>query len=94
MHYKNGRQANEGDPVLLKDYTGKVITGTMHSLNPGSESCNASVAVVVPGGVNQFTCVTVGQCFYAEDAFNAIEADILPPPVADALPVAEEQSAQ
>ena len=73
MHYKNGREAISGDPVILKDFAGNTIVGTIHSLNAGSVSCNATVAVVVPGGVNQFSCVTVGECYHAEDALVALD---------------------
>lgn len=48
------------------------MAGTLHSLMPGSTSCNAQLAVPLPGGVKDY-CVTVGNCYHAEDALNALE---------------------
>lgn len=70
MHYKNGREAKEGDSVIGKAWVGKqrVVAGTIHSLNAGSQTCNGQVAVSIPGGVVQ-VCVTVGDFVHAEDAY-------------------------
>ena len=79
MHYKNGREAQEGDPVIGETFKGSgvFIAGTIHSLSPGSAStCNCTVAVVVPGGVNQMTCRNVGDYYHAADAFKAIDAAV------------------
>lgn len=76
MHYKNGRPANEGDSVIAPVYRGgtlKPTAGVIHSIAPGSQSCNAQVNTITPGRVES-TCVTVGDCYHAEDAFNAIDS--------------------
>ena len=73
MHYKNGREAKEGDPVICSSYSGSVTVGKIHSLVAGSESCNCTVAEPVMGGVNQLTCRTVGELYHAEDALSAIK---------------------
>ena len=83
MHYKNGREAKAGDQVILRDWQGKIVTGIIHSLNAECDTCNASVAVIVPGGVNQLSCITVGTIYHAEDAYSAMEA---PVPVDQSLP--------
>lgn len=73
MHYRNGREAKEGDQVILKDqYTGKIKVGTIHSLQSACTSCNGQLCRVVPGGTTN-DCVTVGECLHAEDAWIAIE---------------------
>lgn len=72
MHYKNGRPAKEGDPVICRAYNNSVTVGKIHSLTAGAETCNCTVAEPVMGGVNQLTCRTVGEMFHAEDALNAI----------------------
>lgn len=76
MHYKNGREAKEGDSVICTGYNGQVTVGKIHSLVAGSESCNCTVAEVVIGGVNQLTCRTVGEMYHAEDALAAITPKI------------------
>lgn len=74
MHYKNGREAKENDPVVAKQY-GKAIAGTLHSLNAAATSCNAMVATAVVGGMFQ-TCVSVGDCVHAEDAWEAVQPPV------------------
>jgi hypothetical protein len=74
MHYKNGREAKTGDSVVYKSSIG-VIAGTLHSLVAGSNACNAQISFPVPGTCTSW-CVTVGECFHAEDAFNAVDATI------------------
>jgi hypothetical protein len=73
MHYKNGREAKDGDPVICKGYNGETTVGKIHSLIAGSTSCNCSVAEVVMGGVNQLTCKIVGDLYHADDAIKCIE---------------------
>lgn len=70
MHYKNGREAKVLDPVIVKEYGG-YRAGVIHSLNPGTTSCNAQVAWPGITGI-QNTCITVGDCYHAEDAFAAL----------------------
>ena len=92
MHFKNGRLAREGDPVICRGYNGSVTVGKIHTLLSGCETCNATVAEVVPGGVNQLTCRTIGDMYHAEDALAAVEAiqpkcaPKPPAPEAEALP--------
>ncbi|MCX5699597.1 MAG: hypothetical protein NTX01_07860 [Candidatus Omnitrophica bacterium] len=78
MHYKNGREAKEGDPVVYADYNKKVLVGQVHSLNVGATSCNCQIAVVIPGGVMQ-TCETLDHLYHAEDALLAIDPLALEP---------------
>lgn len=73
MHYKNGREAKTGDPVIVKDYN-KVIAGIIHSLNEGATSCNGQVAYATMGGMTN-ACVSVGDCFHAEDALACTAAE-------------------
>jgi hypothetical protein len=49
MHYKNGREAKVGDPVVGKTYnTGSAtISGTLISLTPGADSCSCEVGYLV-----------------------------------------------
>ena len=73
MHYKNGREAKTGDPVIGRfGYPVGINCGILHSLIPGCDACNANVATPGIGMVNQ-ACVTVGELYHAEDAFGAME---------------------
>lgn len=80
MHYKNGREAKEGDPVITKDqYSGKMKAGVIHSLLGVSDTCNGQLAHPVPGGVFN-SCINVKDCLHAEDAWNAATATVTEAP--------------
>lgn len=81
MHYKNGREANEGDPVIYLDsYKKKVVIGRIWSLSAGT-TCNCQVAQIIPGGVTH-TCQSLNEMYHAEDALLAIEPLALAPQAA------------
>ena len=82
MHYKNGREAHEGQPVICKGYAGQITVGKIHTLIPDVTTCNCSVAETFMGGVNQLTCRTINEMYHAEDAFAAIEATMAAAPAA------------
>lgn len=74
MHYRNGREAKPGDPVVvLPSYPGHpTLTGIVHSLNPGAQSCNGRLAQVTPS--DQY--VNIGDCLHADDVAVAFPKPI------------------
>jgi hypothetical protein len=49
MHYRNGREAKNGDKIIQID-NGKVSAfGVLHSAVPGIVCCNGNIAVVQSG---------------------------------------------
>ncbi len=71
MHYINGREAKEGDSVIHYDkYAKGFRVGMIHSLSAQSQTCNAQLARIIPGGVAPVS-VTLSECIHIEDAFNA-----------------------
>lgn len=87
MHFKNGREAKDGDQAVWKNqYTGQIETGRLTDLNAKATSCN--VALARPLGA-PIQCITVGECYHADDAFAAIEANQPAPAVAEAAPEAQ-----
>jgi len=84
MHYKNGREAKAGDPVIKKDYNGNIQVGILLDMIPASHCCNATL--LRPAGMLPFE-VKTDQCVHAEDGWTALNP---PPqePVAMAAPVA------
>ena len=79
MHYKNGREAREGDPVVYYDnYRQRTITGIAHSFMASTETCNCQVSTIIPGAVIT-ECKTVGEIYHAEDTLLAIDPEILEP---------------
>ncbi len=71
MHYKNGREAKEGDAVLFPMY-GKMIAGNIFNLNAAATTCNGEVCYPVHGGTRS-TSVNVNEGYLAQDAFDAVE---------------------
>lgn len=92
MHYRNGRAAHEGDPVIAETWkgSGKFVAGTLHSTMPNATTCNGQLAVASVGGSVQHH-VTIGECFHAEDAFAAAVAKLTEAPQA-AEPAAQAAS--
>lgn len=46
MHYRNGREAKNGDKIVSLDHEGKVVAfGVLHSAVPGNDFCNGSIAL-------------------------------------------------
>jgi hypothetical protein len=46
MHYRNGREAKNGDRVIQINHEGKVEAfGVLHSAVPGNDYCNGRIAV-------------------------------------------------
>lgn len=78
MHYKNGREAKVGDPVIGKDYQGLPFSGIVAKTNPGSTTCNLVVVPIPVLGVQ--SAVTAGECVHVDDALNvsAPEAESQP----------------
>ena len=48
MHYRNGREAHNGDRIV-KLHDGKIISvGVLHSATPGNDYCNGCIAPIQP----------------------------------------------
>ncbi len=74
MHFKNGREAKQGDHVIAKSYAGSIVGGVIYDLRPDGSKCNVTVSVLKPGGTYELTCQDVGQMVHVEDALGALDA--------------------
>lgn len=65
MHYRNGREAKNGDLIVKLDFdSGKIISlGVLHSAVAGNDYCNGSIAPIQP--VNDGACIV--DCLNIED---------------------------
>lgn len=64
MHYRNGREAKNGDKIVKLDDKGNVVAyGVLHSATPGNDYCNGNIAVIQP--VNDYACMV--DCLHVED---------------------------
>lgn len=64
MHYRNGREAHNGDKVIQLSLDGKITSfGVLHDATPGNDYCNGQLAPLQPGVVGACMC----DCLHLED---------------------------
>jgi hypothetical protein len=75
MHYRNGREAKNGDKVVkLEVGSGKVVAfGVLHSAIPGNDYCNGNIAVVQ--STNEGACII--DCLHVDDVAEVLAAQAL-----------------
>ncbi len=73
MHYKNGREAKNGDKVVLVSPFpgGPVISGILYDAVPGNDTCNGRLAITTPGDPYP----NLAECLHIDD----VKALINPP---------------
>jgi hypothetical protein len=62
MHYRNGREAKNGDKIVQLDHQGHVVTyGILYGAVPGNDYCNGNIAPVqqIPAGACMCDCLHV-----------------------------------
>ncbi len=64
MHYRNGREARNGDTVIQLDTaTGKIVgMGVLHNAVAGNDYCNGNLAALPTPG---YACLV--DCLHIED---------------------------
>jgi hypothetical protein len=66
MHYRNGREAKNGDLVLSLDGYGKSVinaVGVLHNAEAGNDYCNGNIAPIQP--TNKGACLV--DCLHLDD---------------------------
>lgn len=62
MHYRNGREAKNGDKVVQLGGDGRIVSfGVLHDAVPGNDYCNGSIAPLNGAGA----CLV--DCLHADD---------------------------
>lgn len=68
MHYRNGREAKNGDKIVKLE-GGKVVAyGVLHSATPGNDYCNGYIAVIQPS--NDYACMV--DCLHVDDVAEVL----------------------
>ncbi len=63
MHYRNGREAKNGDKIVKLE-GGKIVSfGVLHSATPENNWCNGNIAVVQ--ATNDSACIC--DCLHIDD---------------------------
>lgn len=78
MHYRNGREAKNGDKIVKLEGGRIASFGVLHSATPGNDYCNGGIAPVQPA--NDYACLV--DCLHIDDV-----AQILKEKGLDARPV-------
>lgn len=74
MHYRNGREAKNGDKIVKLDESGRVVSfGVLHGAVPGNDYCNGNIAVIQPA--NDFACMV--DCLHVDDVAAILAANAL-----------------
>jgi len=64
MHYRNGREARNGDKIVQIGNNGEITAfGLLHSAVPGNEYCNGNIAVIQNGNTGACMC----DCLHVDD---------------------------
>ena len=64
MHYRNGREAKNGDKVVRLDGSGKIeALGVLENATPGNDYCNGDI--VQESGNRTYACMC--DCLHVDD---------------------------
>lgn len=63
MHYRNGREAKNGDKIVQLDSAGVTAFGVLHSAVPGNDHCNGQIAVIQ--AASGYACLC--DCIHVDD---------------------------
>jgi hypothetical protein len=70
MHYANGREAKNGDKVVLLGYGGPLV-GILYDAQAGNDYCNGKIAVTKPND----PCPNLKECLHLDDVLALFPAD-------------------
>ena len=68
MHYKNGREAKNGDKVVLIPSYGSPVIGILYDATAGNDACNGQLALI--GSSDR--CPNLQECLHLDDVLAAV----------------------
>lgn len=69
MHYKNGREAKNGDKVMIVDGYNAGVSGILYDAVAGNDHCNGKLAPIPANA----PCPNLKECLHFDDVKAAIE---------------------
>ena len=70
MHYRNGREAKNGDKIVQLDGSGQVAAvGVLHGATPGNDHCNGYIAPIQ----NPVASACLCDCLHVDDVAELLE---------------------
>lgn len=67
MHYKNGREAKNGDKVVVISEYGPPMAGILYDAQAGNDLCNGRIAITSAND----PCPNLKECLHADDVRSA-----------------------
>lgn len=68
MHYKNGREARNGDKVVLIPSYGSPVIGILYDAQVGNDYCNGKLAPISPND----PCPNLIECLHLDDVMYTL----------------------
>lgn len=68
MHYKNGREAKNGDKVMLIPLYGAPVVGILYDAQAGNDFCNGKIAPTSPTD----PMPNLQECLHLDDVLAAV----------------------
>lgn len=68
MHYKNGREAKNGDKVVCIPDHGRPVAGILYDATAGNDYCNGRIAITTSND----PCPNLKECLRADDVQGAV----------------------
>lgn len=68
MHYANGREAKNGDKVVLIPSYGSPVIGILYDAQAGNDYCNGKIAVTAPND----PCPNLKECLHLDDVLALV----------------------
>jgi hypothetical protein len=75
MHYKNGREAQNGDRIVMFPRYGSPIVGILYDAKAGNDYCNGKIAATSQGDPS----TNLKECLHLDDVLAAVLADARTP---------------
>lgn len=71
MHYRNGREAKNGDKIVMLNESGKIVAvGVLFDATPGNDYCNGNIAPLLGGPVS-YACMC--DCLHQDDLADLLK---------------------
>jgi len=70
MHYKNGREAKNGDKIVLISSYGSPIVGILYDAVAENDYCNGKIAPTSPSDL----CPNLKECLHLDDVLGILAA--------------------
>jgi hypothetical protein len=72
MHYKNGREAKNGDKVILLPSYGNPMVGILYDAVAGNDYCNGRLAPTSVGD----PCPNLKECLHLDDVMGVLSQPV------------------